>query len=79
MAAAVTQVDDGTILETVEAEDVVNAKLEYPSEWLHVRTPGGIEGYVPVAHLALLDDPVSHLVVRSVAGLNGRTGFIVKR
>jgi len=67
-----TRVDDGTVLDTVEPEDAVRAKLEDRDGWLHVRTPSGVEGFVRVAHLTLLDEPVSHLVVHSAAGLNVR-------
>ena len=69
---AVTQVDDGTVLESVEAEDVVRTRLEEPGSWLLVRTPSGIEGYVPVGRLILIGEPVSHLVVHSTTGLNVR-------
>ena len=69
---ALLRLDDGTVLEALEPEERVRAKLAEAVSWLHIRTPEGIEGYVSTGYLSLVGEPVSHLVVHSSAGLNVR-------
>jgi len=72
----VTRVDDGTVLEALEPEANVRAKVGQEGRWLHVRTPGGIEGYVAAWYVRLYDEeagaPLTHVAVQSAAGLNVR-------
>jgi hypothetical protein len=75
----ITQVDDGAVLEALEPEGSVKAKVGQAGRWLHVRTAEGIEGYVAAQYLRLYEEapaggPVSHVVVYSSAGLNVRQG-----
>ncbi|NLF03350.1 MAG: SH3 domain-containing protein [Anaerolineales bacterium] len=69
---AVTQVDDGVVLEALEPAADVEAKVGVAGQWLRVKTPDGVEGYAPAELLALVDTPFTHLVVQSAAGLNIR-------
>ncbi len=75
----ITRVDDGEILEALEPEADVQSKVAQQGQWLHVRTPGGVEGYVAARYVRLYEEPgevvgeaVSHLVVYSSGGLNLR-------
>ena len=49
----ITQVGDGTVLEALEPEGDTRAKVGQESQWLHIRTPDGIEGYVAAWYLRL--------------------------
>jgi hypothetical protein len=73
-----TQVDDDDLLEALEPADEVMAKVGQPEEWLLIRTPAGIEGYVAAGYVHLYEEPVakvySHLSVRSSGDLNVRPG-----
>ena len=72
----VTRVDDGSVLEAREPEEDVRAKVGQEGQWLHVRTPEGIEGYVAARYVRLCEEevgaPMPYLVVQSAAGLNVR-------
>jgi len=75
----IAQVDDGVVLEALEPEEDVQAKVGQEGRWLRVRTPEGIEGYVAAWYLrpyeeAPVGEPIPHLVVHSAAGLNVRRG-----
>ena len=48
-----TQVDGGDILEALEPAEEVRAKVGQPGQWLLIRTPAGIEGYVAAWHVRL--------------------------
>jgi len=72
-----TRVDHGTVLEALEPEAAVRAKVGRDGQWLRIRTPGGIEGYVAAAYLRLheeaeVGEPLTHLDVHSGMGLNVR-------
>jgi hypothetical protein len=49
-------------------------------QWLRIRTPGGVEGYVAASYLSFYEEPatggepIPHLVVYSASGLNMRPG-----
>jgi hypothetical protein len=75
----ITRVDDGEVLDALEPEAVVQSKVGQTGQWLHVRTPGNVEGYVAAWYVRLYEEPgevtgdaVSHLVVYSSGGLNVR-------
>ena len=73
----VTRVDHGDVLEALEPEDDVRARVGERGEWLHVRTPDGVEGYVAAWYLRLYEvaavgEPVPYVVVQSATGLNVR-------
>ena len=68
----IAKLDDGTVVEALESEESVRAKLKREDMWLHIRTPEGIEGFASTGHLGLLGEPISHIVVRSSIGLNLR-------
>ena len=74
----VTRVDDGTVLESLESEDATRAKVGRRYEWLHIRTPEGVEGYVYAWYLGShtktegVGKPIPRLVVQSSIGLNVR-------
>ena len=76
----ITRVDDGTLLEPLEPEQDVRAKVGQEGQWLRIRTPEGTEGYVAASYLSLYGEPpvsgepISHLVVHSGIGLNMRRG-----
>lgn len=52
----ITQVDDGAVLEALEPELDVQAKMGEEEQWLRVRTPAGVEGYVAARYLRLHTD-----------------------
>ncbi len=73
----VAQVDHGAVLDSLESEEQTRAKLGQWGEWLHVRTPGGVEGYVAAWYLGLYREvsaaeAVPYVTVRSAQGLNMR-------
>ncbi len=72
----ITQVDDGAVLEALVPEDEVQAKVGQRDQWLRVRTPDGIEGYVAAWYLrryeADMGEPIPRVVVHSALGLNVR-------
>jgi hypothetical protein len=68
----VTQLDDGATVEALEEPDTVRAKVGAADQWLHVRTPAQIEGYIAGEYLSLFEGPVTHVVVQSAAGVNVR-------
>jgi len=68
----ITRVDDGTVLESLEPEENTRTKVGQENQWLYVRTPDNIEGYVAALYLRLHEEgeeeagvgrPISHLVV----------------
>ncbi len=72
-----TRVDDGTVLDALETEEAVRAKVGREGRWLYIRTPDGIEGYVATQYLRLHEEappggPIPYLVVHSAIGLNVR-------
>lgn len=73
-----TRVDDGTVLEALEAAGEVRAKVGRQDQWLYVRTPDGVEGYAAAWYLRLHDEAegekAARLIVYSAAGLNVRKG-----
>ncbi len=75
----ITRVDDGAVLESLEPGEDTRAKLGQKNQWLHIRTPDGIEGYVSSWYLGLhteaaAGEPMPHVVVHSATGLNLRRG-----
>jgi len=75
----VTRVDDGDVLDALEPAADVQAKLGQQGQWLHIRTPEDIEGYVAAWYVRIYEEigggvgePVSYLVVHSSKGLNIR-------
>lgn len=76
----ITRVDDGTVLESLESEEATRAKVGRRQEWLHIRTPEGVEGYVYAWYLGShaktegVSKPIPRLVVQSSIGLNVREG-----
>lgn len=75
----ITRVDDGTLLEALEPEGDVQAKVGQVGQWLHIRAPGDIEGYVAAWYLRLYEEgavgePIPYVVVHSAIGLNVRKG-----
>jgi hypothetical protein len=75
----VTQVDDGDVLQALGTEADVQSKVGQRGQWLHIRTPEDIEGYVAAWYVRIYEEsgggvtgPVSYLVVHSAAGLNVR-------
>jgi len=69
----IARADDGTLLVALESEDDVSAKLGQQGEWIHVRMPDGVEGYISATTVDLAAGPVTHLVVHSKIGLNVRS------
>lgn len=55
----IAQVDHGAVLETLEPEEDVLAKIGQEGQWLHVRTPQGEEGYVAAWYVRLPRKPVA--------------------
>lgn len=45
------QFTDGTVLKSLEAEEIARQKLGQHGEWLHVRAPSGQEGYTAAWYL----------------------------
>jgi len=70
----IARADDGTMLDALESEADVKKKVGQEGEWIHVRSPEGVEGYVSAVHVALPAELVSHVVVHSKVGLNVRDG-----
>ncbi len=73
----ITQVDDGDVLESLEPEGDTWAKVGQEDEWLHIRTPEGVEGYVAAWYLRLreeevIGEPIPYVTVHSASGLNVR-------
>jgi len=73
----ITRVDDGAVLESLEPEEVARAKVGQENQWLRVRTPDGIEGYVAAWYVRFHEEgeagePVDHVAVHSALGLNVR-------
>jgi hypothetical protein len=62
-------VEDDDVLDALEAAEEVRTKVGQPGQWLLIRTPEGIEGYVAAWYVCLYEEPVtrvySHLGVRS--------------
>ncbi len=54
---AVAEVDHGTMLEALEPETDVRAKVGQQDQWLRVRTPSGVEGYTAAWYLSLPGKP----------------------
>ena len=54
------RLDDGVIVEALESEPSVKAKVGRTGQWLRIRTPAGAEGYVAAWYLRLMEGtPVS--------------------
>jgi hypothetical protein len=76
----ITQVGDGAVLDSLEPEEDTRAKIGRKNQWLHVRTPESIEGYVAAWYLGLYrrptatGEPIPYVSVRSAQGLNVRKG-----
>ena len=77
----IAQVDDGAVLEPLEPEAGVRAKVGQEDEWLRIRTPEGVDGYVAAWYLRLYEEgpappsePTDYLSVNSHDGLNVRRG-----
>jgi hypothetical protein len=73
----ITRVDDGTLVDALEPEATVRAKVGQEGQWLHIRTPAGVEGYVAASYLRLpgeevVGEPIHRLAVQSDIGLNVR-------
>jgi hypothetical protein len=72
----VTRVDDGAVLEALESEEDVLAKVGQEGQWLHIRTPDDIEGYVAAWYVRVYEEPggesIPHVAVHSTIGLNVR-------
>jgi hypothetical protein len=75
----ITRVDDGEVLDALESEADVQSKVGQRDQWLHIRTPGNVEGYVAAWYVRLYDestgdtgDLISHVVVYGSGGLNVR-------
>ncbi len=73
----VTQVDDGEVLQALEPQADVQSKVGRQGQWLYIRTPQGVEGYIAAWYTRIYEEsgvtgPVSYLVVHSSAGLNVR-------
>jgi len=73
----IAQAADGTVLESLEPRADTLAKVGQEGEWLHIRTPDGVEGYAAAWYLwpceeEFIGEPITHLVVRSASGLNVR-------
>jgi hypothetical protein len=78
----VAQANDGVVLDALESAADVQSKVGQHGQWLHIRTPEGIEGYVAAWYVRLYEPvevppsgevgPVSYLVVYSSGGLNVR-------
>jgi len=72
--------DHGDVLDSLEPEEETRAKLGRRGQWLHIRTPAGVEGYVAAWYLGLYrgtagdGEPISHVIVHSSIGLNVRQG-----
>ena len=49
----IARVDHGAVLESQEPETITRAKVGQGGEWLYVRTPGGVKGYVAAWYLRL--------------------------
>ncbi|MEE8390225.1 MAG: SH3 domain-containing protein [Anaerolineae bacterium] len=49
----IVQVEAGTVLETLEPEADVREKVGQKNQWLHIRTPDGVQGYVSAASVSL--------------------------
>jgi SH3-like domain-containing protein len=74
----IARVDDGVVLEALEPEEEVRAKVGQYNQWLRIRTPEGIEGYVAAWYLRLheevIGEPTPRVIVHSGVGLNVRQG-----
>jgi len=78
----IAQVNDGAMLEPLEPEADVRAKVGQRDQWIRVRTSEGVEGYVAAWYLRLYDEvpvpplePITYLSVNSPGGLNVRRGW----
>lgn len=73
-----TRVDDGETIQALEPKDQVEAKAGQHGEWLRIRTPEGVEGYVAAWYIAVPNEvsgePIRWLRVDSEVGLNVRRG-----
>ena len=79
--APIAQVNDGAVLEPLEPDADVQAKVGQYDQWLHIRTPEGVGGYVAAWYLRLYDgtpvpspEPTAYLSVSSPGGMNVRRG-----
>ncbi len=52
----VTRVDDGVVVTALGPEAAVRAQVGQDGQWLRVRTPEGIEGYVAAWYLSLIEE-----------------------
>jgi hypothetical protein len=75
----VAQVDDGAVLKALEPEDEVRRKVGQREEWLHVRIPGGEEGYTAAWYLELPSvEPTPPSVTRYVVVESPEDGLRVR-
>ncbi len=77
----IAQVNDEAVLEPLEPDADVQAKVGQYDQWLHIRTPEGVGGYVAAWYLRLYDgtpvpspEPTAYLSVSSPGGMNVRRG-----
>ena len=80
----IDKVNDGDILGSLESQEETAAKVGRHGQWLHIRTPGGVEGYVAAWYVRLMLEkapaPVLVDVVSPAVGyLNIRPGPSTER
>jgi len=76
----ITRVDDEAVLESLESEEDTRTKAGQEEQWLHVRTPEGIEGYVAAWYLRICEAGVQVEVVSPEFGyLNVRSSPSVQQ
>jgi hypothetical protein len=73
---SVGRVEDGARLDALEAAADVRAKVGQEREWLHVRTPDGIEGYVAAWYVRLLEETESTDIVYVQVAIPGDVGHL---
>jgi len=61
-----TRVDDEAVLESLESKADTQAKVGQDDQWLHVRTPEGIKGYVAAWYLRLPREEEEEVVTAGV-------------
>ena len=72
----IARVNDGAILDTVELETIVRHKVGQGGQWLNIRTPTGVKGYVAAWYLRLYEEtPPPEDVIR-VQVLSPDVGYL---
>ena len=68
----ITRAEHGAVLDALEPEGIVEAKVGQQGQWLRVRVPGGVEGYTAAWYLRLageeaeeVEEPTIRVVVVS--------------